>query len=202
MSSVLPGYDLCMAKVLIILAPGFEEIEAITPIDILRRAGAEVIVAGLVDGPIEASRKTRHLADIPLAQIASDEGFDMLILPGGQPGTNNLLASEKVMELVAQFARADKWLCAICAAPAVLVKAGLLNAKSFICHPGAESLVDSIRPSGDAPFRDSRCRVVVQGKIITSLAAGTAMEFSFKLLDMLFGNDKVREVEQGVLSGL
>ncbi len=189
-----------MAKVLIILAPGFEEIEAITPIDIMRRAGADVVVAGLVEGPIEASRKTRHLADVALEQIASHEGFDMLILPGGQPGTDNLLRSEKVTELVAQFARADKWLGAICAAPAVLAKAGLLNGKKFICHPGAEGLVNGVRPAGDAPTRESSSRVVQQEKIITSLAAGSAMEFSFALVRVLYGQEKVREVNAGVLA--
>ncbi|MDK3160297.1 DJ-1/PfpI family protein [Kamptonema cortianum] len=169
--------------------------------DILRRAGAEVVSAGLTDGPIEASRKTRHLADVPLNAIPSAEGYDMLVLPGGQPGTDNLLRSEKVMELVGQFARADKWIGAICAAPAVLAKAGLLNAATYTCHPGAEGLVNGVRPAGNAPVRDSAARVVTQGKIVTSLAAGSAMEFSFTLVDALYGPEKVREVEAGVLSG-
>ncbi|MDZ4742775.1 MAG: DJ-1 family glyoxalase III [Verrucomicrobiota bacterium] len=185
---------------MIILAPGFEEIEAITPIDILRRAGAEVIVAGLVEGPIEASRKTRHLADVPLEQIVSHEGYDMLVLPGGQPGTNHLLASEKVVALVAQFARAEKWIAAICAAPSVLAKAGVLNGSTYTCHPGAVGLVNDLSPAGIAPIRDSSARVVQKAKVITSLAAGSSMEFSFKLVEALFGPEKVREVNQGVLA--
>lgn len=176
---------------LVILAPGFEEIEAITVIDILRRAEIEVTVAGTVEGPIEASRQTRHLADVELDAVI-DQIFDILVLPGGVGGTDNLKADPRVAPLLEAHQKEGKWLAAICAAPAVLQAAGIFSPEHrFTCHPGNRS---------DMPGEqlDLERRVVVSEKIITSLAAGSAMEFAYAIVEQLLGKDAVYTVDQGV----
>lgn len=183
-----------MKKVLIPLAPGFEEIEAITVIDILRRAGVEVITAGTQPGPIEASRKTKHLPDCVLDDV-KEADFDMLILPGGQPGVNNLRADPRIQRLVESFHRNHRWLAAICAAPVVLAAQGTLDGHAATSHP-------AVREEVAARARFSEDRVVVDGHVITSRAAGTAMEFAFKLVELLCGREKALEVNQGVLARL
>ena len=182
-------------KVLIPLAPGFEEIEAITPIDILRRAGVEVVVAGTVAGVIEASRKTKHVPDCTLDEAMErvDE-FDMIVLPGGQPGTNNLRADPRIKTIIEQLRARNKLTAAICAAPTVLSAYGVLTDRRATSHPGvratlaAKEIVDQ--------------RVVVDGPVVTSQSAGTAMEFAFKLVEILCGKEKVAEVNQGVIAQL
>ncbi|MDZ4815458.1 MAG: DJ-1 family glyoxalase III [Verrucomicrobiota bacterium] len=190
-----------MKRVLIILAPGFEEIEGITVIDILRRAGAEVIVAGTIEGPIEASRKTRHLADVRIEAI-DGVNFDMLVLPGGQPGADHLRNHPKVAELIHNLSQSGKWMAAICAAPSVLAAYGILDGKQFVCHPTS---VDSLRgleqPAGKAVYNSTE-RVIVDGQVVTSISAGSAMEFAFKLVEVLFGREKVTEVNVGVIAKL
>jgi 4-methyl-5(b-hydroxyethyl)-thiazole monophosphate biosynthesis len=180
-----------MKRVLIPLAPGFEEIEAITVIDILRRAGIEVISAGTVPGPITASRQTKHLPDCLLADIVHDH-FDMLILPGGQPGTTNLRQDPHLAALL----RRVRPIAAICAAPTILAAYGLLAGKTVTSHP---SVRDEIRKVAGTVSEE---RVVVDGDLITSQAAGTAMEFAFRLVEYLCGLAKVAEVNQGVCARL
>src|SRR2546426_1155511 len=118
-----------MKKVLVPLAPGFEEIEAITVIDILRRAGVEVVVAGTQPGPIEASRKTNHLPDCTLDDVRADD-FDMIVLPGGQPGTNNLRRDARIQRIVQSLQAKQRRLAAICAAPTVLSALGVLDGRT------------------------------------------------------------------------
>ena len=178
-----------MKRVLVPLAPGFEEIEAITIIDILRRAGIEVIAAGAVTGPIEASRKTRHLADCSLDEVL-DQPFDMLILPGGLPGTTNLRNDPRVKKLVEKI----RPVAAICAAPTVLSACGVLAGRKATSHP-------SVRAELNAGLISDE-RVVVDGPVITSQSAGTTMEFAFKLVEILGGPDKAAEVNRGVLARL
>lgn len=188
-----------MSKVLVILAPGFEEIEGITIIDVLRRAGAQVTVAGTITGPIEASRQTRHLADAVLDDI-HPESYDMLVLPGGQPGTNNLRAHPLVRATVEYFRVSGKKMAAICAAPSVLAAFGVLEGKRYSCHPTAAGLVqESEKPSGKAIY-DPAARVVVDGNVITSLSAGSAMEFALTLVEVIYGPEKAVEVNKGLLS--
>ena len=178
-------------SVLLPLADGFEEIEAITVVDVLRRTGATVTVAGLRDGPIEASRKTRHLADTTLEAVG-DRLFDAIVLPGGQPGTNHLKADPRAREAVLRHARAGKWVAAICAAPTVLQDLGLLAGKRVTSHPSV---------AGEFPgARYSEERVVVDGHIVTSRSPGTALEFSLKLAELLAGATAAREIAAATLA--
>lgn len=182
-----------MKRVLVPLAPGFEEIEAITVIDILRRAGLTVTVAGTEDGPIIASRQTRHLPDCRLADVRADD-FDALVLPGGQPGVTNLAADPHLRRLLDQFRQRGALIAAICAAPSILSEAGLLQGKTATAHPSIRSTLRAACISAD--------RVVVDGSIVTSQAAGTAMEFAFRLVEILCGPGKVAEVNRGVCARL
>jgi 4-methyl-5(b-hydroxyethyl)-thiazole monophosphate biosynthesis len=184
-----------MKKVLVPLAPGFEEIEALTVIDILRRAGIEVVVAGLRHGPIEASRKTKHLADCTLDEVRADD-FDMIVLPGGQPGTTNLRNDPRVKRILQTLQSKNRTVAAICAAPAVLGAYGLLHNRAATSHPAVREEV------GAVAGRYSDERVVVDGPVVTSRAPGTAMEFAFKLVELLAGPDKAKEVNQGVMARL
>lgn len=182
-------------KVLVPIAPGFEEIEAITVIDILRRAGVEVTVAGTHAGVIEASRKTKHVPDCSLDEaLARADEFDMIVLPGGQPGTNNLRADPRVRTLIERLRARNKITAAICAAPTILSACGVLAGKRATSHPGSRSQLTA----GEVVDE----RVVVDGPVITSQSAGTAMEFAFKLVELLCDKDKVAEVNHGVLARL
>jgi 4-methyl-5(b-hydroxyethyl)-thiazole monophosphate biosynthesis len=182
-------------KVLVPLAPGFEEIEAITVIDILRRAGVEVVTAGTVSEPIVASRGTRHLPDCSLDDVNAGE-FDMIVLPGGQPGTNNLRADPRIQRIIQDIRRRSGRVAAICAAPGVLAAYGVLDGRAATSHPVTRDEVAA------RAARYSEERVVVDGPVVTSRSAGTAMEFAFKLVELLCGQEKVAEVNKGVLARL
>lgn len=182
-----------MKKVVVLLAPGFEEIEAVTVIDILRRAGAEVITAGTVEGPIEGSRKIRLLADVSIGRIAGGE-FDMVVLPGGQPGTDNLGRDERVKKILREAVSEEKYISAICAAPSLLASNGFLSGRKATSHPSVRRLMEGVAYS-DA-------RVVVDGRWVTSRSPGTAMEFAFQLVALLSGEEKAKEVNEGVMAKL
>ena len=128
-----------MKSVAVLLAPGFEEIEAITVIDVLRRADVQVTVAGLVEGAITGSHEITVLPDKSLDQIQPD-GFDMVVLPGGLPGTDHLREDPRVITFVQEMAKAGKHTCAICAAPIVLKAAGVANGKAVTSHPAVTFL--------------------------------------------------------------
>lgn len=182
-----------MKKILVPLAPGFEDIEAITVIDILRRAGLDVVVAGTTAGPIEASRKTKHVPDCTLDDVNADD-FEMLVLPGGQPGTTNLRQDPRIRRIIEILQAKNRRLAAICAAPTVLAAYGVLHGRTATSHPGSRAEVAA------AAGHASDERVVVDGPIVTSQSAGTAMEFAFKLVEILCGPEKVAEVNRGVLA--
>ena len=184
-----------MKKVLVPLAPGFEEIEAITVIDILRRAGVDVTVAGTHAGHIEASRKTRHVPDCTLDDIDASN-FDMIVLPGGQPGTNNLRKDPRVQRILEVLQAKNRLIAAICAAPSVLSTHGILKGRIATSHPSVRTEV----AAGAKEVSDQR--VVIDGPIVTSQAAGTAMEFAFALVEILCGADKAAEVNRSVLARL
>lgn len=181
-----------MASVLIPLAQGCEELEAVTIIDLLRRAGIKVISAGLDDQPVTCSRGTRLIADTNLDAILQQD-FDMLVLPGGLPGADHLNADPRIQKLVRQMAGQGKYITAICAAPKVLATAGLLANKKVTAYPAVlenMNLPDTVL-TGAAVEKD--------GKIITSRGPGTAMDFALTLIEELAGTEKRLEVERGLV---
>ena len=178
-----------MPKVLVPLAQGCEEIEAVTIIDILRRAGIDVVSAGLDAQPVRASRGVMLLPDTTL-DAALTQNFDMVALPGGQPGTNNLKADARIIMLLQQMTQQGKFVAAICAAPSVLAAAGLLDEKNATSFPGALDAFPQVRQQPAA--------VVEDGKLITSRGPGTALDFALTLVARLLGVEKRREVEVGL----
>jgi len=177
-----------MPTVLVILPEGFEEIEAITPIDLLRRAGVQVTVAALGSAAHVTGRCniTIH-ADTTLGK-AAEETYDLIFLPGG-PGVLNLRGDARVRELVQQQAAAGRWVAAICAAPTVLNDAGLLDGKRYTAHFSVAKELPNI-------LQDER--VVVDGKIITSRGAGTSLDFGLTLIEKLVSAEKAREVAAAI----
>lgn len=180
-----------MPKVLVPLAPGFEELEAITIIDLLRRAEIEVVSAGLEDGPVQASRGTVHLPDRTLDQ-ALEEDYEMVVLPGGLPGADHLDRDPRVRELLRKMAESEKFTAAICAAPKVLASTGLLAGRQATAYPGVLEALDL------AATTLSPRPVVQDGKVITSRGPGTAMDFALALIEVLVGADRRTDVEAGL----
>ncbi|QPJ65908.1 MAG: DJ-1/PfpI family protein [Candidatus Nitrohelix vancouverensis] len=182
-----------MKKVLVALAQGFEEIETITVVDILRRSGARVTLAGLSEGPVEGSRGVHVMPDCLLSAVDPVE-FEMIVLPGGMPGTSNLQKDPGLLDILRQMHSGDKFIAAICAAPLVLQTAGILKGDHITSHPSVREKLNGVNYEEE--------RVVVDGKIITSRSPGTAMEFAMKLVECLFGIDRVHIVNEGVLAKL
>lgn len=174
-----------MAKVLVPLADGFEELEAITIIDLLRRAGFEVISAGLDDQPVTASRKNVIIPDTSIDRVMHEE-FDLIVLPGGLPGADNLRDNPQVQTLLQQQHAKGKSIGAICAAPKALAAGGILTGKTVTCYPGALDQMDS---SG---FTVTSNPVEIDDNIITSRGPGTAMDFALTLIERL-GNKSLRD---------
>jgi len=182
-------------KAIVLLAEGFEEVEALTPIDYLRRAGVEVTAAAIGDSLTVKGRWTglKVTADAPLAEIAKGgSGWDAVILPGGMPGASNLAASKETGALLKDMAACGKLICAICASPAlVLSPLGLLAGKKFTCYPGMEEKVK------DGKWQEDR--VVIDGNIITSRGAGTAGEFAIAIIEKLIDKAAAQKIADAVL---
>jgi len=177
-----------MARVLIPLANGCEELEAVTVIDLLRRAGIEVVSAGLTDGPVTASRGVVLIPDRSLDQVLDDD-FDMIVLPGGLPGADYLDADPRIHALLQRMAEQERYTAAICAAPKVLLNAGLLDGRKATAYPG---VIDGLMTENSQLLVDA---VVTDGKVVTSRGPGTAMDFALTLIERLLGADKREEVE-------
>lgn len=180
-----------MTAVLVPLADGFEEIEAITIVDILRRAGIEVRTAALANISVNGKHGVTVQADITLDK-AREKDFDMIALPGG-PGASRLESDENVLDLLRAFANADKFTAAICAAPKVLKAAGLLDGRRATSFPGV--LDES--PAKDMEFVKNEA-VVIDGKLITSRGPGTAMDFALQLVEVLEGSATREKVEKAL----
>jgi 4-methyl-5(b-hydroxyethyl)-thiazole monophosphate biosynthesis len=174
--------------VLVILAEGFEEIEAVTPIDILRRAGAEVTVAALGEGIHVTGRSglTLH-ADTTLA-AAEGSLFDCVVLPGG-PGVSRLRADPRVARYIKQQRERNGWIAAICAAPVVLKDAGVLEGRRHTAH---------FSVAAELPAALLGERVVADGRMITSRGAGTAADFGLMLVEKLFTREKASDVARSI----
>lgn len=173
----------------VLLAEGFEEIEAVTVVDLLRRAGVEVRVLGLAEGPVTGAHGLVIGTDAPLS-ARGDRPYDLVVLPGGQPGSRHLAADPGVLALVREQDAAGRWLAAICAAPTVLSAAGVLRGRRATCYPGVE--LDGAVPV-EAP-------VVEDGHLITSRGVGTALEFALVLVERLTGPDRAEELRRRVLA--
>lgn len=185
-----------MKRVLVPLAPGFEEVEALTVVDYLRRAGAHVVTASVgAPNPITGKHRVRVMADIDLDEAIAEWGdaFDLVVLPGG-PGVTNLAASEPLMDLLRRRLAAGTPTAAICAAPTVLAKAGLDRRTRITSWPGTrEALSDFPHYATD--------KVVVDGAIITSRGPGTAVPFALALVEQLFGAKAAADLAADTVSG-
>lgn len=181
-----------MAKVLLPLAGGFEEIEAVGIIDVLRRAGIEVIIAGVDGDLIEGANSISIKSDCSISDINSLEDIDMIVLPGGWGGTNTLAQDEKVQTLLKEMDAKGKKIGAICAAPFALEKAGVLK-EGFTCYPSVE---DQIKTSG---YTTSQ-KVVTSGNIMTSRGPGTAICFGLAIVKKLVGEETYLQLKGGLLA--
>ena len=175
--------------VLVPLAQGCEELEAVTIIDLLRRAGISVTSAGLDARPVKASRGTVLIPDTTLDQVLA-QNFDMIVLPGGQPGADHLRDDPRIQQKLKQQASEDKYVAAICAAPRALAQAGLLDGRRVTSFPG--SLEGG--PAENVNYLNDP--VVIDGKIITSRGPGTAMDFALTLIELLLDKATRDKVEK------
>ena len=180
-----------MKKVILFFANGTEEIEALTALDLLRRAGADVTLAGVGGKELTGSHAIRITADTEASEISSFD-YDMAIIPGGMPGTLNLDQNEVVEKTLCHVSQRGGFLAAICAAPLVLGKRGYLKGKKAICYPGFESYLEGATLSETRVCRD--------GNIITAAGAGVALEFALALIDALYGPEKASEIRTSVLA--
>lgn len=178
-------------RVLVPLAEGFEEIEAVTVIDVLRRAGLDVVVAGLKPGVVRGSHGIDVVPDVELG--ANDAtAVDVLVLPGGMPGTRHLAADARVVELARRLHASGKPTAAICAAPVVLHAAGIARGIEVTSHPSVRDELTGALVRGDR-------RVVRAGSVTTSQGAGTAMEFALALVEDLCGAEKAAELARAMI---
>ncbi len=181
-----------MKRVLVPLAEGFEELEAVTIVDILRRAGVEVVVASLGESPVTGSHGIRVAADTPLAALL-EQDFDMIALPGGMPGAEHLKKDARIADLARRLHAQGRPVAAICAAPMALAAAGLLDGRRATSFPGFLDEARNTTVMNEA--------VVVDAGIITSRGPGTALDFALQLVETLEGESVRRKVESRLERG-
>ncbi|MGC1453934.1 MAG: DJ-1 family glyoxalase III [Nitrospirota bacterium] len=179
-----------MPRVAVILADGFEEVEATAVIDVLRRAEIDTVVAGLHGGHITSARRVKIIPDTVIDTVKADD-FDMIVLPGGQPGSDNLNADPRVKELITSFSQKGKLTGAICAAPIVLASAGLLQGKRATAYPSYKNRL------GKAVYEEKS--VVTDGTVMTSRGAGTALSFGLAIVERLVSKEKARQIKEAML---
>ncbi|NKQ40559.1 MAG: DJ-1/PfpI family protein [Sulfurovum sp.] len=180
-----------MASALVLLADGFEEIEAVSIIDILRRGGVETHSAYLDNEMVTGANGITIQANISL-KVAFPDDYDIVVLPGGWDGTDRLAENPLAQSVIKRFERDGKWIAAMCAAPYALHVAGVLS-KRYTCYPGAE---EKIRPAD----RVADEKVVIDGKVITSQGPGTAICFGLEIVRQLVGEESYKAVREGTLS--
>ncbi len=178
-----------MKKLVVLIAEGFEELEAVTPIDYLRRAGADVTVAGLSGLQLRGSHGLTIHCDAMLRDC--DATWDAVVIPGGLPGADNIAADPDCHRLILKAAKNGAYIAAICAAPVrVLAPLGLLKQKRFTCFPGMEREIDAETWSAE--------RVVTDGTLITGQAAGAAGEWALSLVTALYGEAAAEKLAKAV----
>jgi 4-methyl-5(b-hydroxyethyl)-thiazole monophosphate biosynthesis len=175
-------------NVLVPLAEGFEEIEAMTVVDVLRRAGIKVITSGLPGTIVQGSRNVKVIADTKLEDVV-EKDYDALVLVGGSPGYTNLSKSKKVMKIIGEYHRDGKIVAAICGAPTVLAEAGILTNIRATVYPGLEKYLPKPRSE----------RVLAEGNVITSQGPGPSMEFALALVEHLAGKETMKNVKEQLL---
>ncbi|MBQ8392371.1 MAG: DJ-1/PfpI family protein [Clostridia bacterium] len=173
------------------LANGFEEIEALYTLDVLRRAMVDIKTVGVSSKTALGSHGIPVICDITTDELPFDNGFDMIILPGGMPGSTNLDNDESVNRYISIAKENGKYICAICAAPFILGKRGLLKGKKATCFPGFEKYLDGATVVDAGVVRD--------GNIITGRAMGSAHDFALAILEALKGEDKAQEIKKAII---
>ncbi len=179
-------------QILVPLAEGFEEIEAVTIVDVLRRAGLPVVVAGLAQGPCRGAHGIVVDTDCALADVDA-RALRTIVLPGGMPGTQHLLEDERVLALVRTLHASRRPVAAICAAPMVLAAAGVLEGRDATSHPSVRNRLGGARVV-------ERPRVVRDGLVTTSQGPGTALEFALALVEELAGAAKAESLASAMLA--
>ncbi len=171
----------------VFLANGFEETEAIAPIDILRRSELNVTTVGIGEDVIVSSHGIAVIPDITEVEFVPSDDIDMIVLPGGMPGTLNLEKSRTVQDAIDYCIANDKYIAAICAAPSILGRKGFLNGKKATCFPGFEQFLAGAEYTGES--------VVHDGKIVTAKGAGVAIEFGLKLSEILTSEANSKKIK-------
>ena len=179
--------------VYVFLADGFEEIEALCPVDIMRRAGISVVTVGISKKEIVGSHNITVLSDITDTELSFNENIDLIFLPGGMPGTKNLDASPAVHRMIDLALDQNAYIAAICAAPMILGKRGLLNGKNAVCYPGFEEYLKG----ANIPFDKN---VVLDGKIITARGMGVATDFGLALTEILCNREKADSLRHAIIA--
>lgn len=173
------------------LAQGFEEIEAVSPIDLLRRAGKKVVTVGVGGQVIEGSHGIPITADITDSQIVLDDDLEMIILPGGMPGTLNLQKNENIQKAIDFCFENNRYIAAICAAPSILGHKGILKGKKAVCYPGFEDQLFGAEVHNEP--------VVADNNIITSRGAGAAVKFGLKLVEVLVSKEDSEKLAESII---
>lgn len=176
--------------VYILLGEGFEEIEALAPADLLRRAGIRTALVGVSGQAVTGSHGISVTADLTLDQVRPEE-LEMLVIPGGSKGVESLRRSRDALILISRAYETGRFLAAICAAPTILAELGFLDRRSAVCYPGLEGQMQSAVIQKGVP-------VVVDGRIITGRAAGSALEFGLVLIRVLLGDEAAEEVRRDI----
>ena len=174
------------------IADGFEEVEALCPLDIIRRAGLEAVTVGIGKKEIVGAHGITVKTDICSRQYGKGRDFDMIFLPGGMPGTLNLAKSKTVTEAIKNAAEKGRYIAAICAAPSILGDMGLLNGKEAICYPGFEKHLTGARISQN--------KVVLDGNILTAVGMGAALDMGLKIVEIFCSKEKSDEIRNAVMA--
>ena len=180
-----------MAKICVFTADGFEEIEGLTVVDLLRRAGAEVLMVSVKEGlTVKGAHNIELKADALFDEVCYED-VDILVLPGGMPGTLHLKEHAGLCRLLNQAEKKEKHIAAICAAPSVLGELGMLKGKRACCYPSFEEKLNCLEVSYEP--------VVTDGRITTSRGMGTAVRFSLELVSVLYGKEKADEIAESIV---